>query len=595
MKCKIITRLDEKQNQLLEQIEKQENSNELTFLKQFILEFNPTDIQNINTTDVIIAYIITKTDIPIEKVTKAVHNNNPLFHKCNSLYFINNISIIFRSINEGTLEYNRKPLRKIENFFLSLLKVGGGLEDLIDIMKIEPEVTQSCFELIGYIKKVQEEISKATKKGTEPNFENIRYKKLNGQYYKMESAKQMLETIKGNCEYLISNSQKERKRKEKEYKKYSFIKEWCLENEQKDEVFEIPSQILNINDSELKLSIMKRIYIHNQKYYKKVNQKLKEAKENESEYQTLFIKYGLDTSQINKYLTYNIEKLEWMITTLKDLGISSSEQILYIISNSEYDSIKEISNFVSKRCITKEFLAKNQVLFTSSYDDLVNNIRILKEKEVPNTTILKMEGLLLNSQQQFSKNIQVLDSYHMIESLKNTTSYDFLNSNFLEHLIDQLLELNFEKYLKEELDFLNINSNVLNRVILLNLLHMGIETKEELQNILFTTKFGIPDENLDSYIFDITPYIEDNLSDVEISKEAFLKKLEECKLTENTYQLNGVIISSNKVSRNLDSIEGDYINANQQLRCIISNKKLSNEDYNQIRSFITKEKHMIKK
>ena len=66
--------------------------------------------------------------------------------------------------------------------------------------------------------------------------------------------------------------------------------------------------------------------------------------------------------------------------------------------------------------------------------------------------------------------------------------------------------------------------------------------------------------------------------------------LESFKNTERTYNFNGVIISSNKIKRNvnnIDNIDNDILNSKEQINSIISNSYLDDVEYTKVINCLT--------
>ena len=135
-------------------------------------------------------------------------------------------------------------------------------------------------------------------------------------------------------------------------------------------------------------------------------------------------------------------------------------------------------------------------------------------------------------------------------------------------IIDKLIELGYENYLEEDLNLLN--SDKLLRLEALKAFEVEISNKEELDGVL-TRKFYIADEDLLDYL--PGSIILDNKVDLDSVN------LDDYRDTSRAYNINGTLISINKVNRLLEDGNSIY-------NAIFSEMRLNKEEYDSIISYL---------
>ena len=105
---------------------------------------------------------------------------------------------------------------------------------------------------------------------------------------------------------------------------------------------------------------------------------------------------------------------------------------------------------------------------------------------------------------------------------------------------------------------------------------------EELETVLKTDKFLIPDSKIDDYIYNATPY---NIPEIECESSNDVDDiLEVFSNTKRTYYIGGVVISKNKFKRNIAST--NHTSTDSIFYSIIKDSYLSDEEISSIRKVL---------
>lgn len=319
-----------------------------------------------------------------------------------------------------------------------------------------------------------------------------------------------------------------------------------LEKElEKPEITNVRPIIKRVVDEQIKEVILAIVYKHNLNYARGLNKEYDKLMSNSTtRYLSLLHEYGITIKEedLGDIKANSIEDLTEILSILKSL-VLSEDLFLPIINITNLETVKEIKEYVTKGYISKTLLSNNIELFNND-NNLLNvvktNINLFNNYGLNPTTFSEIEEILFIDSTLLDKNLNLLESYNLIKSIKNSSNYSFLLNSSLELLIDKYLELGYESLLEIDLDILNYSDT--RRVEILA--NMGIILdKEEFIEMFEYDKFFIPDEILDDYI-PSTVQVEGSL---DLTKEELL----EYRKTTRTLEINGKLISLNKVQRAL--------------------------------------------
>ena len=362
-----------------------------------------------------------------------------------------------------------------------------------------------------------------------------------------------LEEAKQKIKKHVENIELEEKNHYKQIKLETYYNNQILEvlerELKKKEITNARQLVKKITDQEIKEIILLIIYKHNLAYLEELKQEYENLSSNSTnKYLALLHEHGITISEENLGNIKNnkYEDVEEILNTLKNLNIKKDSYInILTITNKE--TIDEIKELLNKGLISKTILSNNIDIFNLNNNQLniiKNNIQLFNKYQVNPTIFSENEDILLMENNLLEQTLYILEKYNLTKSIKSTTDFNFFFNKQLNFLIDKYLELGYEKLLEEDLDVLNYQDT--RRIEILR--NMGFElTKEELVDMYENNKFFIPDEMLDNYIpTTISYFYKDDL-------KTSLEELMKYQKTSRTLEINGCIISINKVLNALEN------------------------------------------
>lgn len=410
-------------------------------------------------------------------------------------------------------------------------------------------------------------------------------------------SKDVEESIDGIRRYAsdVISEEKARKRKiKKNFSNYTYIESWIKRFKHNQEITTIPDEVMQLDDEELQKQILERIYNNNMSIYTQIEKKYNDLSSNSyNKYSLLLEQYGIDISNYNIDITNDINEVEKILKLVSSLNIKSPHKIVEIINTSKLEIVESINNLVKKGYIDNEYVNNNINIFSDSYIDLISNIEEFKKEGLSLSSISKLKDSLCEDSDTIQRNIAVLKEYGLFSSLGDCSSASFLNIEQLEQKIDKLLELGMEQFLKDDLSLLNYEDSVYDKILLAYKLNIPIEDTNSLHNIL-STPFIVSDDDIDTYLFNVSRKKLDSLEDTNINNDDLLELLRKRQSSENVYDFDGVLISKNKVSRNLEN-SNDEIPLKTVILCMIDDKILDTDELEKItKSLYPKEKQYKK-
>lgn len=326
-------------------------------------------------------------------------------------------------------------------------------------------------------------------------------------------------------------------------------------------------EIVNkIKDLNIKYAVLELISEHNHKYYEKLNTELEHLNKNSKlKYQALLHDYGITNGlhDINRIMNNSLEDVESMLKIISKFNLSV-DQTIKVLRNSDLKQVLQIKEFVDKGYLSLEFIIKNNDLFyknSSKYQAYTNNLAVLYSYNINPSIFFESIGIMFMYSNLLKDNLEILNTYNLLNSLKTTSNYKFLTNNNLVLIIDRLIELGYESFLENDLNILN--SDKLLRLEALKAFEVQVDSKDELDKIL-TKRFYISDDELINYI----------PSKIELDDKVDLESinLDEYKSSLRTYNINGTLVSINKVNRLLNKGYSKY-------NAIFFEMPLGNEEY----------------
>ena len=282
----------------------------------------------------------------------------------------------------------------------------------------------------------------------------------------------------------------------------------------------------------------------------------------------------------------SLEDVKTMLNSLTKLGITNPNTLLNILTRSNLNTVNSILAQINRGYISSELVLSNPKLFyfnSKEHQNFFKNLNYLEEKNINPHYFRNNQGLLLEDSTIIKTNFEILENYDLLLSLKTGIDCNFLINKDLELGIDLLLELGYESFLEGNLSLLNYQTNF-KRLVVLKSLNIPITSMDELEAVLTTDKFLIPDSKLDDYIYNATIY---NLPKVETQNNEQISEdvLSIFSKTKRTYEIGGVLVSKNKVKRNLLAT-GNKESTDSIFYSVINNSYLSDKEITAIKNVL---------
>ncbi len=336
-------------------------------------------------------------------------------------------------------------------------------------------------------------------------------------------------------------------------------------------------------DSEIKKLFIEFCLEHNIAAYRLVEEKNKEYKNNNlNKLEVLFTKYGFNFNNLF------IEEQEAVIKISESRNIEDvlafikysdlvfladyHKEFTKLIIAADIKIIKAIDCALKSKIIDKNFIVNNlDILYDEDkYKNLSKNINLLTIRNVDLINITKKNPrVLVVDNNLLTVIFEVLDEYNF--TLGTDNNYDILINGDLLDIIDNFIELGLYPILKENQKYLSKDSkDIVKRIIISNLIGFNyINSNNKLiGQVVSGNKFYVSPEKYDNYIVNegncylnpiCTKKLESNkrfvISD-EVKNSDIISKLDEFyQRSKLVYEINGVIISRNRVLRNLEVLK----------------------------------------
>ena len=451
---------------------------ELLFLDKVLLENNFQsflDVLNINLCDILIAYIVSANNTIPFSIIKNLYNNYK--KEINTGKYIS-LFVLTETIKDLLENYTYDEItnamqdnNNIENLQEKINKLKNyddkaypNMRAMLDIYYSNPNAIEIGYNMLVIIRNISDEYkeymeSEYAYKKKKFNLKDKEMKNEIKQHMKTFYNKKEFQNFIKNITNTIHNNYESKKNLKKKIKKelnyYSEIKKWLSSSENEVEITNIPIEISKIKNKKIAINILQEVNKNNQLYYEEVNNEYNNSQKNSyAMFKKIFKSYNINIDEYNINFNESIDIMKEKLSHLKNIGINNKNKIVNIINNVNLEDIIYINSLCSSGYLTTEFIEKNDI-FANNLNILKTNLNLLKENNISSTVILKMNDILLTNCKLLNENFIILKSYNLIKKLKSTTDFSFLKSTDLTQKIDKNLELNLEKFLKDDIDILN--------------------------------------------------------------------------------------------------------------------------------------------
>lgn len=337
--------------------------------------------------------------------------------------------------------------------------------------------------------------------------------------------------------------------------------------------------IKTVKDEELRCDFLRAIYSHNMMEYEKIENEFEIlSKSAKTEYQALLRDYNIsvDDNLFSLIRQNSLEDVSQILEIISKICIDDRDMIKILV-NTNLKSVMIVKGYVDIGVLSKNFLQNNIDIFyisSSKRTLLQENIKVLNSYGVSPSLFRNSIDILLADSPILKKGMTTLLEYDLIKSIRTASEYGFILDEELGTKIDKFVELGYENSLEENLSLLN--SSKLKRLEVLKAMGMNEVSTKELEKALNGT-FIIKDNELDDYIPSVVKYKD------RIIMGDSAELLTGYKSGFRAYNINGVIISSNKVSKLVN--EGyDLYDA------LFSNLNLSEDEYELVMEGLSQKK-----
>lgn len=315
----------------------------------------------------------------------------------------------------------------------------------------------------------------------------------------------------------------------------------CLNNAQ--EISNIDGILKLSPDEECTKLIVDYIIFHNKKIYSElVNDYEKSVVNSDDNLRSLFNSYGfsyekIESKELVKLKKISYESIQSLLSKLANLSLNDID-----ITKVCLYKLDTISNLITKGIITKEWLKVNFEIILINNNDfylVLSNLNLLSEDGI--NMILYNNSLDILRSSLLEYNINLLKSYNLVIN-KNTSDLSFLSDiNLRERIEFVISSLLYQS--SGSLDVLNYSLEYAYKLKISNMLDIPVQLVDIEENLLYDySKVIIPlclQEKLNSDIeFDIFYPI----------------MLDKYMVDKYTLDINGIIVSKEKVRRNLAKI-----------------------------------------
>lgn len=383
------------------------------------------------------------------------------------------------------------------------------------------------------------------------------------------------------------------------------------------------NKIIEYNDyfddveNDIKYELQRVILKHNEPFYINISNQIARLNNN---LDTIFNINGYDINLVSKENQIrlmnngNIENIKNVLPLLKVKPFLINEQSNFfteILLCTNEKILNNIKDLYEKGIIDMNFIYYNlSILLSSSYKSLtnincsyeifINNLNLLKSKHFNLKNIRKSNPkLFLINENLLKQRLLSFNQYDIKFENQENINYEYITNDKIFSIIDQFIELGLHNYVKDNIETMVKNSDeIIKRIYISSIINLNIWNENNKLNNSIMTGYNYPikNEDLDNYIVNTTSnYIDNSLikyfNNEEFNYTNLINTIDNNFLNGKNYLFDDIIISRNKVIRNISSISSNIeINENNikniLITCIIYNSILDNDQIETIKNEI---------
>ena len=389
--------------------------------------------------------------------------------------------------------------------------------------------------------------------------------------------------MRGYYEYVSKEFSCKKKTANKELGLYRSLEQKIVQAIQREEITDARKLISKIPDEEVRLKVLQLVYEHNKEYYEQLLAEYNELSQNSTIHYQRLLKENDIEIDAQTIMQNSVQNVKDMIAKLKSVGITNTKVIGEILQITDIETFNQVISFFVNNTLTSKITDITPMLFdkdSDEYKNLLVNTKMLKEQGINPRNFEETQIIFISEPSIVQRNIEFLKAYSFDKSIIKGIDYKFLlNENLLE-VLDLFIELGLESFLEEDLSILNYYKNI-NRIRVMKELNIPITSLDELKEILTTDQFLLSDEDIMKYVEQIDPTSikMDDIPD-EIPR---LKQFESTR----TYNINGVILSKNRVQTNYCESKDEEGIENKLMYSILHKSIMTQTEYETVKQSLT--------
>ncbi len=562
---------------------------ELQYLENFLKNNKAhklTDLKDIDVIHLIIAYCgsnnpvftiqeLQNTFLALAPMVerKSSENFAKFFENLHKIYLANNFETIKLVLEEknnviksiglvsllvkASVTKTKENMRLLDNKEMNILSYFMLLNK--DFATIEEAVSMAVA-----IKQVQEVVKNATFlsfsateiKGFEAGTKE--QKDALNQMYDIKPILDRIDVIRKRVTKLKSNESKRRRDASKGVSEYENLRS-LLRQEPELPILNHQEIVSHIPNEKIKLEVLKYIYTSNLPYYKKLEDTYHELTENSAtKYQTLLSDNGIsiEMSDMGRIMQNSLSDVKDMLQIITSFDIKDKVEIANILQSSSKAYLDSMVSCCKEGYFDLEFITSHPMILEnpSFYDVISLNQNSMKEKGLNPLLLARDPEVWFQDFNVLRENLDIIERYQFLGSMSRASKYSFLRSEELEHTIDTILELGYEELLEQNIDLLNYDSKKWMRIYILKELNMVPSDIDTLTTVLQQEQFFVPEEKMKDYISNEPCKMESMANDEVATEEEVRRKVDTFPQTKRTYVVGGVILSKNRVEKNIEEV-----------------------------------------
>lgn len=600
-----------------------EESRELEFLKTFYQKYSLIGVDNmvkVDHTDLVLAYILAHISSDDREqafmyIYNQVESIRNIINDCSETDikiiltvldrlrrddYLPEAKILFEDANKKRGKFNMKKILLngllSENNLQALYDIqdqtGSNMANLISLYEDAEHVFETALLIICDLKNLREDTEDFHRAlddfGANSKERRFLISEFKDDFDTTEIDKDFHE-IRKHYDSLAATDRSKKKTAQRELNVYRTLEEKLVNALNKDEITDIAKVLTKVPDEQIRLEVLKLVYEHNNEYYQRLLSEYEELSKNSSiHYQTLLKEYGVDEIEVETIMTNSVEDVKSILQKLRKVNITDKKVIKTILQITDIETFNNILDLVELGILSTKLLIDNSIMFdkaSSEYEHLMVNMKMFKELGFNPNNLFDNQDIFITEPKLIAQSISILKQYKFTKGFKKNVDYSFLTLPNLMSILDQMLELGLEKFLEEDLSIIN-HYRRLNRIRIIRELNIPIDSKEELIELLTTDKFIVSDELIPNYLQkvsnkEVTEFVETS------SVEDDINALKQYETTPRTYNINGVLISINRVKRNYSEFNKNSLSGNRLLYSVFNDSHLTKSNYRTIKETLT--------